>query len=182
MLSTCSEYFENIFEQTPCKHPIIVLSNIQQTELEAVLSYMYDGAVNVSQTNLPRLIKVAELLQIKGLAVPDEPPKSSSVPLHKRQSQDSCSGKNSPLPRTKSNHSSSETNETPQSKRMRRESDLAQDDPLESPASISNSQLQEDSIDLMPEGKYDPCSETVAEAESESQTLTLTQVSMIKLS
>lgn len=179
-MSTCSEYFDNIFEQTPCKHPIIVLANIQQAELEAILSYMYDGAVTVSQSNLPRLIKVAELLQIKGLAVPDEPPKSSSVPHHKRQSQDSSSGKNSPTPRTKLNNSSSEISEDPLPKRLRRESDFTQVDPLESPASVSNSQHQEDSVEFTLEEKYDPGTETIAEAEIESQTLISSQVGVIK--
>lgn len=174
VLSTCSEYFDNIFEQTPCKHPIIVLANIQQAELEAILSYMYDGTVTVSQSNLPRLIKVAELLQIKGLAVPDEPPKSSSAPHHRRQSQDSSSGKNSPSPRTKLNNSS-EISEDPLPKRIRRESDFTQVDPLESPASVSNSQHQEDSVEFTLEEKYDPGSETIAEAELESQTLVSSQ-------
>ncbi|XP_069944004.1 protein bric-a-brac 1-like isoform X9 [Cherax quadricarinatus] len=74
VLSTCSEYFESMFEQTPCKHPIVVLKDVKPDELEALLSYMYAGVVNVAQNDLAKLIKVAELLQIKGLAVPDEPP------------------------------------------------------------------------------------------------------------
>ncbi|KAK7006508.1 hypothetical protein SK128_025695 [Halocaridina rubra] len=75
VLSTCSEYFEKMFENTPCKHPVILLSkDVRSDELEALLSYMYDGVVSVAQNDLSRLIKVAELLQIKGLAVPDEPP------------------------------------------------------------------------------------------------------------
>ncbi|XP_042887031.1 protein tramtrack, beta isoform-like isoform X5 [Penaeus japonicus] len=84
VLSTCSEYFERIFEKTPCKHPVIVLNDIKCRELEALLSYMYAGEVSVPQSNLAMLIKVAEVLQIKGLAVPDTPPtpaksKSSSL-------------------------------------------------------------------------------------------------------
>ncbi|XP_042233581.1 protein bric-a-brac 1-like isoform X5 [Homarus americanus] len=74
VLSTCSEYFESMFEQTPCKHPVVVLKDVKPEELEALLSYMYAGVVNVAQNDLARLIKVAELLQVKGLAVPDEPP------------------------------------------------------------------------------------------------------------
>lgn len=74
VLSTCSEYFELMFDNTPCKHPIIVLKDIKPDELEALLSYMYAGVVSVAQNDLARLIKAAELLQIKGLAVPDEPP------------------------------------------------------------------------------------------------------------
>ncbi|XP_045112607.1 protein tramtrack, beta isoform-like isoform X1 [Portunus trituberculatus] len=76
VLSTCSEYFENMFDHTPCKHPVIVLSEIHREELEALLSYMYAGYVNVAENSLARLIKVAELLEVKGLAVPDEPPSS----------------------------------------------------------------------------------------------------------
>ncbi|KAG0715087.1 Longitudinals lacking protein, isoform G [Chionoecetes opilio] len=74
VLSTCSEYFENVFEHTPCKHPVVVLKDIKCADIEALLSYMYDGVVSVLQQDLARLIKAAELLQIKGLAVPDEPP------------------------------------------------------------------------------------------------------------
>ncbi|XP_042860637.1 zinc finger and BTB domain-containing protein 20-like isoform X2 [Penaeus japonicus] len=73
VLSTCSEYFENMFEHTPCKHPVIVLRDVQCDELEAILNYMYAGVVSVAQSDLSRLIKVAELLRIKGLAVSDEP-------------------------------------------------------------------------------------------------------------
>ncbi|XP_050687257.1 zinc finger protein 263-like isoform X13 [Eriocheir sinensis] len=74
VLSTCSEYFEKMFEHTPCKHPVVVLKDIKCSDIEALLSYMYDGVVSVLQQDLARLIKAAELLQIKGLAVPDEPP------------------------------------------------------------------------------------------------------------
>ncbi|XP_042880303.1 zinc finger protein 467-like isoform X8 [Penaeus japonicus] len=79
VLSTCSEYFENMFEHTPCKHPIIVLKDVKPDELEALLSYMYAGVVSVAQNDLARLIKAAEMLQIKGLAVPDEPPSSEET-------------------------------------------------------------------------------------------------------
>lgn len=78
VLSTCSDYFLKMFERTPCKHPIIVLKDIHCKEIEALLNYMYDGVVSVAQNDLSQLIKAAELLQIKGLAVPDEPPGSSS--------------------------------------------------------------------------------------------------------
>lgn len=77
VLSTCSDYFLKMFERTPCKHPIIVLKDIHCKEIEALLNYMYDGVVSVAQNDLSQLIKAAELLQIKGLAVPDEPPGSS---------------------------------------------------------------------------------------------------------
>lgn len=105
VLSTCSEYFENMFEQTPCKHPVIVLSEIHREELEALLSYMYAGYVNVAETKLARLIKVAELLEIKGLAVPDEPPNGSKKNGTGSSNQRTLSGRTSPLARSKKVHS-----------------------------------------------------------------------------
>ncbi|XP_053627388.1 longitudinals lacking protein, isoforms H/M/V isoform X9 [Cherax quadricarinatus] len=77
VLSTCSDYFEEIFERTNCKHPVIVLKDIKHADLEALLNYMYVGEVNVLQTDLSGLIKSAECLRIKGLAVPDESPNDS---------------------------------------------------------------------------------------------------------
>ncbi|XP_069942070.1 longitudinals lacking protein, isoforms H/M/V [Cherax quadricarinatus] len=74
VLSVCSEYFEEMFKQTDCKHPIIVLKDILHDDLEALLNYMYAGEANVVQSDLARLIKSAECLRIKGLAVPDEAP------------------------------------------------------------------------------------------------------------
>ena len=77
VLSTCSDYFEEMFERTQCKHPVIVLKDIKSDDLEALLNYMYVGEVNVVQEKLGGLIKAAECLQIKGLAVPDEDPLES---------------------------------------------------------------------------------------------------------
>ena len=74
VLSTCSEYFEEIFSRTQCRHPVIVLKDVKHGELEALLNYMYLGEVNVLQADLAGLIKAAECLKIKGLAVPDEAP------------------------------------------------------------------------------------------------------------
>ncbi|XP_063864178.1 longitudinals lacking protein, isoforms H/M/V-like isoform X8 [Scylla paramamosain] len=100
VLSTCSDYFEQMFERTNCKHPIIVLKDIRSQELEALLNYMYVGEVNVLQNELAGLIKAAECLMIKGLAVPDEAPAKESKenkrtfvgtedsPLSKRRKRD----------------------------------------------------------------------------------------------
>lgn len=105
VLSTCSEYFEKIFENTPCKHPVIVLKDVNRSDLEALFCYMYEGAVSVAQSNLGRLIKAAEVLRIKGLAVPDEPPISDT------------GGRRG----ASSHHHSSDDRSSPHPKRRRRE-------------------------------------------------------------
>ncbi|CAL4213833.1 unnamed protein product [Meganyctiphanes norvegica] len=77
ILSACSKYMEQLFDKANLccpllAHPVIFLQDIRHEHLEALLDYMYVGEVNVKQTDLPLLIKAAECLQIKGLAVPDD--------------------------------------------------------------------------------------------------------------
>lgn len=72
VLSTCSDYFDEMFERIQCQHPFIVFKDIEPNEMELLLNYMYKGEVNVTQESLPALIKAAESLKIKGLAVPDD--------------------------------------------------------------------------------------------------------------
>ncbi|KAG7176294.1 Longitudinals lacking protein-like 11 [Homarus americanus] len=86
VMSTCSEYFSEIFERTPCKSPVIVLKDVRSQDMDALLDYMYLGEVNVNQNDLASLLKTAECLRIKGLAVPDEDPtKSRKAPSDDRR-------------------------------------------------------------------------------------------------
>ncbi|XP_071528454.1 uncharacterized protein [Panulirus ornatus] len=79
VLSTCSDYFCAMFDKTACKSPVIVLKDIKCEDLEALLDYMYLGEVNVRQSDLASLIKAAENLRIKGLAVPDDEPPNKGI-------------------------------------------------------------------------------------------------------
>ncbi|XP_018017650.1 longitudinals lacking protein, isoforms H/M/V isoform X4 [Hyalella azteca] len=90
VLSMCSKYFEDIFAQTQGQHPVIILKDIKRHELECLLNYMYIGEVNVPQEKLSGLIKAAECLQIKGLAVPDEapPPNKSNKNIGEKRVRD----------------------------------------------------------------------------------------------
>ncbi|KAL7638272.1 UNVERIFIED_CONTAM: hypothetical protein RMT77_010836 [Armadillidium vulgare] len=91
VLSTCSEYFEDMFERIQCQHPYIVFKDIEPNEMELLLNYMYQGEVNVVQDSLPNLIKAAEALKIKGLAVPDDIPSGKESSSRKRGNQNSDS-------------------------------------------------------------------------------------------
>lgn len=116
VLSTCSQYFEEMFEHTAGKHPVVLLQDVRRDELEALLSYMYAGIVSVAQRDLSRLIKVAELLQIKGLAVPDE------IPSEKRNKGSSSHSSSSEKVSSKSHASeASDDRSSPHPKRRRRE-------------------------------------------------------------
>jgi len=68
VLSACSPYFQSLFMDNPCQHPIVILKDMHYNELKAIVDFMYKGEVNVSQDQLPALLKTAETLKVKGLA------------------------------------------------------------------------------------------------------------------
>ncbi|XP_043286250.1 uncharacterized protein [Venturia canescens] len=79
VLSICSPYFKDIFKSNPCQHPVIILQDIGYAHVAALLSFMYQGEVNVKQEELATFLKVAEILQIKGLTG-DGTDKKNSIP------------------------------------------------------------------------------------------------------
>lgn len=89
VMSTCSDYFSDIFENTPCKAPIIVLKDVSKDEIEGLLSYMYLGEVNVHHNKLASFLKTAESLKIKGLAVSDDEPTNLSKSQHSNEDSSS---------------------------------------------------------------------------------------------
>nr|CAD7427892.1 unnamed protein product [Timema monikensis] len=68
VLSACSPYFQSLFFDNPCQHPIVILKDIKWPELKAAVEFMYKGEINVSQEQIGPLLKVAESLKIRGLA------------------------------------------------------------------------------------------------------------------
>ncbi|XP_075230274.1 uncharacterized protein LOC142329487 [Lycorma delicatula] len=68
VLSACSPYFQALFFENPCQHPIVILKDVKWPELKAVVEFMYKGEINVSQEQIGPLLKVAESLKIRGLA------------------------------------------------------------------------------------------------------------------
>lgn len=72
ILSACSPYFKEILMEHGDMHPIIILNNVQFTELVAIVEFMYRGEVNVSQDQLAIFLKAANALQIKGLTNDEE--------------------------------------------------------------------------------------------------------------
>ncbi|XP_066595573.1 protein tramtrack, beta isoform isoform X2 [Prorops nasuta] len=68
VLSACSSYFQSLFTVNPCQHPIVILKDVKFSDLKIMVDFMYYGEVNISQDQLPSIIKTAESLKIKGLA------------------------------------------------------------------------------------------------------------------
>ena len=68
ILSVCSPYFKNLFLRNPCKHPIVVLKDVQSKYMKKLLIFMYRGDVYVPQEDLEGLLKTARSLQVRGLS------------------------------------------------------------------------------------------------------------------
>lgn len=94
VLSACSPYFQSLFFDNPCQHPIVIMRDVKWPELTAVVEFMYKGKqtvflfqltilhenitaickkqikgeINVRQEQIAPLLRVAEMLKIRGLA------------------------------------------------------------------------------------------------------------------
>jgi len=68
VLSACSPYFQNMFLDNPCQHPIVIMNGMKFEDVTAILNFMYKGEVNVSHDGLSSFLQAAELLKVKGLA------------------------------------------------------------------------------------------------------------------
>lgn len=102
VLSACSPFFERVFNDTPCKHPVIVLKDFRGWLVQAIVDFMYRGEISVPQEKLNQLIQAGESLQIRGLigAVPysAQSQAESDLETSSHRDRDICS---SPMPRRK---------------------------------------------------------------------------------
>ncbi|XP_018561077.1 protein abrupt-like isoform X3 [Anoplophora glabripennis] len=68
VLSACSPYFRRLLKANPCKHPIVILRDVRQKDMENLLRFMYNGEVHIGQEHLTDFLKTAQMLQVRGLA------------------------------------------------------------------------------------------------------------------
>ncbi|XP_049815482.1 protein abrupt isoform X1 [Schistocerca nitens] len=85
VLSACSPYFRRLLKANPCQHPIVILRDVKEKDMESLLRFMYNGEVHIGQEQLSDFLKTAQMLQVRGLAdVPtkenQKPPVSNSLP------------------------------------------------------------------------------------------------------
>ncbi|KAM3962816.1 LOW QUALITY PROTEIN: uncharacterized protein ACR2FA_003201 [Aphomia sociella] len=106
ILSANSSVFRSIFQQNPHKDPIIVLHDINPASLRTLLTFMYNGEVNVTEEFLPVLLKTAETLRICGLSTGSEatrddektPPTTHSKKRKKSENEDNNNKSKKPAP------------------------------------------------------------------------------------
>lgn len=67
VLSACSPYFQSLFSENPCQHPVIIMREVEWPELKAAVEFMYKGEINVCRDQIGPLLRLAEMLKIRGL-------------------------------------------------------------------------------------------------------------------
>jgi len=75
VLSACSNFFKDIIRKNPHSHPLLYLRGVKVTHLISLMDFMYNGEVNMSQSDLSEFLAMAGDLQVKGLT-PTESNKS----------------------------------------------------------------------------------------------------------
>jgi len=88
VLSACSSFFRSVLRRYPHQNPLLYLKGVRFIDLQAILTFMYHGEVNVAQEDLNSFLSVAEELRVKGLtqnpsSVADPP--ASAAPATKVQ-------------------------------------------------------------------------------------------------
>ncbi|XP_045119795.1 protein tramtrack, beta isoform-like isoform X1 [Portunus trituberculatus] len=85
VLAACSPLLHRILRDNPCRHPLVILGDVPAGDMRAIMHFIYQGEVSVSQSELASFLKTADNLQIKGLA---ENRESSGKEDRKRKDKD----------------------------------------------------------------------------------------------
>jgi len=86
VLSAASPYFRNLLSSLKAwQHPVLVLRDISHLDITAILEFVYDGRVDMSQDRLQSFLRTAQFLQISGLV--EENGNSSTDCVHREEFQ-----------------------------------------------------------------------------------------------
>jgi len=68
ILSAASPFFRGLLKRNPSQHPSIVMSpHVRPADLQNIIDFIYQGEVNVPQSELDNFLSVGEALKIRGL-------------------------------------------------------------------------------------------------------------------
>jgi len=98
ILGASSPYFEMVFSEHPCQHPVVVMpTEVKIEDLQQVLQFVYKGEVQVPQDQLEPVLRCASQLRIRGLD--SEYSRESSLEPDRPASQQSGSSKRKTSPK-----------------------------------------------------------------------------------
>ena len=72
ILAASSYFFRDLLRQNPHPNPLLYMRGIKDDQMSSLVDFMYHGETNVAQDDLEDFLKVAQELQIKGLAGTEE--------------------------------------------------------------------------------------------------------------
>ncbi|KAL0133921.1 hypothetical protein PUN28_001102 [Cardiocondyla obscurior] len=67
VLANSSSFFRRLLLASEHPHPMIVLHDIEADDLKTLVNFMYCGEIQVVQSEVKRLLKLAEILEVTGL-------------------------------------------------------------------------------------------------------------------
>ena len=67
ILSSCSQFFNQVLAEISNQHPVLYLKGIQYSELSSIIRFIYMGMTEIAEEDLGRFMQAAQDLQIKGL-------------------------------------------------------------------------------------------------------------------
>lgn len=67
VLANSSPFFRRLLVANEHPHPMIILHDIEADDLKTIVNFMYCGEIQVVQSEVRRLLKLAEVLEVTGL-------------------------------------------------------------------------------------------------------------------
>ena len=80
VLSACSPVLKTLLVNNPHSHPLLYLRGIKQTELQAILKFMYFGETQIFENRINDFVSVAKDLQLKEISEGQKDEKEHYVP------------------------------------------------------------------------------------------------------
>jgi len=78
VLASSSKFFWRVLKKIKHSHPLIYLKGVKFKDLEAVLSFMYLGQINLAHEDLDSFLALAEELEVNGLTPGEKVSKANS--------------------------------------------------------------------------------------------------------
>ncbi|EZA50737.1 hypothetical protein DMN91_000753 [Ooceraea biroi] len=67
VLANSSSFFRRLLVANDHPHPMIILHDVEADDLKTLVNFMYCGEIQIVQSEVRRLLKLAEVLQVAGL-------------------------------------------------------------------------------------------------------------------
>merc|ERR1712051_155471 len=72
VLSACSPVLKTLLVNNPHSHPLLYLRGIKQTELQAILKFMYFGETQIFENRINDFVRIAKELEVKEISEEQE--------------------------------------------------------------------------------------------------------------